>query len=122
MMFEVNNLLEAIFMLLLKLRKATRTFIPLLILFGCAKFIDIKSGSESINVVNKFNADQCVLKSTVTVSVLAEVGFIDRNPESIKLDLDQLAKNAAIDNQGNTITRIDSSENGKATYQILYCQ
>ena len=121
-MFKVNNLLEAILMLLVKLRKVTRTLIPLLFLFGCAKFIDIKPGSESINVVNKFDADQCVLKSTVTVSVLSEVGFIDRDPESIKLDLDQLAKNAAIDNQSNTITKISSSENGKATYKILYCQ
>ena len=109
-------------MLTEKLRKVTITFIPFLFLFGCAKFIDIKQGSESINVVNKFNADQCVLKSTATVSVLAEVGFIDRDPESIKLDLDQLAKNVAIDNQGNTINKIGSSENGKATYQILYCQ
>jgi len=109
-------------MLLVKPRKVTSTLIPLLFLFGCAKFIDIIPGSESINVVNKFNADQCILKSTTTVSVLAEVGFIDRDSESIKLDLDQLAKNAAIDNQGNTIIKIGSSENGKATYQILYCQ
>ena len=121
-MIKVNNLLEAIFMLLQKLKKVMATLIPLIFLLGCAKFIDIKPGSESINVVNKFNADQCVLKSTVTVSVLSEVGFIDRDPESIKLDLDQLAKNAAIDNQGNTVTEINSSKNGKATYQILYCQ
>ena len=109
-------------MLLQKLKKVMATLIPLIFLLGCAKFIDINPGSESINVINKFNADQCVLKSTVTVSVLSEVGFIDRDPESIKLDLDQLAKNAAIDNQGNTVTEINSSKNGKATYQILYCQ
>jgi len=109
-------------MLLVKLRKVTSALIPLLLLFGCAKFIDIRPGSENINVVNKFNADQCTQKSTVTVSVLHEIGFIDRDPELIKLDLHQLAKNAAIDNQGNTITKIGSSENGKATYQILYCQ
>ena len=114
--------MEKVLILSIKYKEVISILISSLILFGCAKFIDIKPGSESINVVNKFNADQCVLKSTVTVSVLAEVGFIDRDPESIKLDLDQLAKNAAIDNQGNTITRIDSSENGKATYQILYCQ
>ena len=105
-----------------KHKKVTCVLIPLLLLFGCAKFIDIESGSESIKLVNKFNADDCVIKSTVTVSVLSEVGFIDRDPESIKLDLNQLAKNAAVSNKGNSIIKIGSSENGKATYQILNCQ
>ena len=106
----------------IKNKEITSILISSLILFGCSKFIDIESGSESIKIVNKFNADQCVIKSTVTVSVLSEIGIIDRDPESIKLDLDQLAKNAAVRNQGNNIIKISSPEIGKATYQILHCQ
>lgn len=114
--------MEKVLILSIKYKEVISILISSLILFGCAKFIDIEPGSESINIVNKFNKDQCVIKSTVTVSVLSEVGFIDRDPDSIKLDLNQLAKNAAITNKGNTIIKIGSSENGKATYQILNCQ
>ena len=106
----------------IKHKEVTSILISSIILLGCTKFIDIESGSENINIVNKFNADECTIKSTVTVSVLSEVGFIDRDPESIKLDLDQLAKNAAVNSKGNKIIKIGSPENGKATYQILNCQ
>jgi hypothetical protein len=54
--------------------------------------------------------------------VLSKIGFITRNKEDVEANLDQLAKNNALEMQGNTIVKLDSSEFGRRDFSIYQCK
>jgi len=91
-------------------------------LSGCAShFIEVKKGSEQIVIVDADKISGCELKGKVNVSVLSKIGFITRNKEDVEANLDQLARNNALDMQGNTIVKLDSSEFGRRNFSIYKC-
>jgi hypothetical protein len=91
-----------------------------LLLTSCAKFVDIKDGSDKILLV-KTKPAGCISKGTVDVSVLAEIAYVKRGDENIDKDLLQLAKNAAVSAKANTIYKNESTEPGKATFSMFKC-
>jgi hypothetical protein len=56
------------------------------------------------------------------VTVLSEIGFADLMDEYVAEKLDQMGKNAAVDQGGNTITLVESPEPGVAIYAIYNCK
>ena len=91
-----------------------------LLLTSCAKFVDIKDGSDKILFV-KTKPTGCVSKGTVDAIVLAEFAYVKRSKEDINKDLVQLAKNSAVTVKANTIFKSKSPEPGKATFSMFRC-
>jgi hypothetical protein len=98
--------------------------LPLIaVLSGCAnKLIEVRPGSENVTVAEASQVGSCQSKGKMTVSVLAEVGFITRGTEAVEANLLQLARNGAIDNGGDTVVKGNSSEYGKRTFEIYKCR
>ena len=93
------------------------------ILSGCAShLIEVKKGSDQIVILDANKISGCELKGKVNVSVLSKIGFITRNKEDVEANLDQLARNNALEMQGNTIVKLDSSEFGRREYSIYQCK
>jgi hypothetical protein len=92
-----------------------------LLVTGCAKYVDIKDGSNQILVLTK-KPTNCLSKGTVDVSVLAEIAYIERSEEYINKDLVQLAKNSAVSVKANTIIKIKSLTPGEATFSMYKCK
>ena len=93
------------------------------ILSGCAShFIEVKKGSDQIVIVGADKISGCELKGKVNVSVLSKIGFITRNKEDVEANLDQLARNNALEMQGNTIVKLNSSEFGRRDFSIYKCK
>tara|TARA_Y100000389_G_scaffold69630_1_gene66311 strand:- start:111 stop:437 length:327 start_codon:yes stop_codon:yes gene_type:complete len=95
--------------------------IPLLT--ACSKsLVKVEPGSESVTVANSINQDSCTLKAQAKVRM---TGYAERRNDYTEQDDIQLAKNAAVDQGGNTIYRLDHPEDGKGTqsavYQIYNC-
>tara|TARA_B100000482_G_scaffold28297_2_gene18218 strand:+ start:10341 stop:10682 length:342 start_codon:yes stop_codon:yes gene_type:complete len=93
----------------------------LLAIISCAKFVDIKEGSDKILLVTK-EPEGCISKGTVDVSVLSEIAYVERSKEAIDRDLLQLAKNSAVSVKANTIMKSESPEPGKATFSMYKCK
>jgi len=94
--------------------------ISFLFLVSCAKYVDIKDGSDKILFV-KTKPTGCVSKGTVDAIVLAEFAYVKRGKEDIDMDLLQLAKNSAVTVKANTIFKSKSPEPGKATFSMFRC-
>ena len=90
---------------------------------GCASaFIDVKSGSENISVLEAQQVAACELKGKVTSSVLSKAGFISRSVEGVEENLLQMAKNSAVEDGGDTLVKGESTEFGKRTFSIYKCK
>ena len=89
--------------------------LPLLV--ACKSYVKAEPGSESVTVANSIDQDSCVLKAQVKVRM---TGYAERRGNYTELDDVQLAKNAAVDQGGNTIYRIDHPEDGKGTQSAVY--
>jgi hypothetical protein len=92
-------------------------------LAGCAsKMVDVRPGSEQVALTEASQIGSCQSKGKVTVSVLSEVWFVTRGPESVEANLLQLARNAAVDAGGDTVVKGSSMEYGKRTFELYKCR
>ena len=92
-------------------------------LSGCASdLIDVRKGSERVSLAETSQVGSCQSKGEITVSVLAEVGFISRSVEAVEANLLQLARNSAIESGGDTVVKGHSPEFGKRTFAIYKCR
>ena len=89
---------------------------------GCASsFIDVKEGAAKINVATADKVSKCESKGTVTSSVLSKVLFVSRSIEDIEENLEQMAKNAAVEAGANTIVKGDSKKVGERSFSLYQC-
>ena len=92
-------------------------------LSGCASsFIETKSGSEGVAIVDASKVSSCELQSKVTSSVLSKVWFISRSQESVEENLLQMARNSAVENGADTIVKGESSQFGERTFALYKCR
>ena len=90
---------------------------------GCAEhFIEKKSGSEAVSVVDAKQVEQCQSIGKVTSSVTAKVGFISRSVEGVEENLLQMAKNSAIEDGGDSLVKAESTEFGKRVFKVYKCK
>ena len=94
------------------------------LLGGCASsdFIETRPGSDRVALAEADQIGACAPKGQITVSVLAQVGFVNRSVEDIDANLLQLAKNGAVDAGGDTVVKGPRPELGKRTFSIYKCR
>lgn len=99
------------------------TALALPLLAGCAsKLIGERIGADLVEVRESTQIASCKDLGKVTVSVLAEVGFITRRPDDVEANLLQMARNGAVDKGGDTVVKGNSSEYGKRTFDVYKCK
>lgn len=98
--------------------------LPLLVgLSGCASsLIGVNEGVEKVSLADANQVSSCSLKGKRVVSVLAKVGFINRNAEDVEANLYQMARNAAVDVGADTVVKGESQEFGKRTFEMYKCR
>ena len=92
-------------------------------LVACSKqLVKDEPGSENVTIANSIDQNSCTLKAQVKVRM---TGYAERRDDYTEQDDIQLAKNAAVEQDGNTIYRLQHPEDGKGTqsavYQIYNC-
>jgi hypothetical protein len=93
------------------------------LLNGCSsEIIGTRIGADRVSVADASQVANCQSKGEITVSVLANVGFINRSVEAVDANLLQMAKNAAVDADGDTVVKGARPEVGKRTFAIYKCR
>jgi len=92
-------------------------------LVACGKqLVKDEPGSENVTIANSIDQNSCILKAQVKVRM---TGYAERRDDYTEQDDIRLAKNAAVEQGGNTIYRIEHPEDGQGTqsavYQIYNC-
>jgi hypothetical protein len=99
------------------------TLLSSTLLAGCASaFLDVKAGSEKVAVVDAKQVSGCESKGTVTSSVLSKVWFVNRGEEGVEENLLQMARNAAVEDNADTIVKGESKKFGERTYSLYKCR
>jgi hypothetical protein len=90
---------------------------------GCAsRLIGEHEGIDRVSLADSNQVSGCNSKGKRTVSVLAKIGFLNRNAEDVEANLYQLARNNAVDADADTIVRGESPEFGKRTFELYKCR
>lgn len=92
----------------------------LLALAGCS-FVQIEDGADDVRVVEPERAQDCERKGSTRVTTAQRALFIPRGEPAIEEDLDRLARNSAVELDGDTVYRDTEIEDGRATYEVYDC-
>ncbi len=94
-----------------------------LALGGCSSvIIGERIGAEQVVLAKEGEVTSCKALGRSTLSVLATIGIIPRNPEAIEDNLLQMARNEAIDKNADTVVKGASPENGKRSFEFFKCR
>ena len=94
-----------------------------LVLAGCA-FVKPESGSEQVQILTQQQATACKKLGYANVYTKHEVLGLKRNDESVREELNTLAKNQAASMKGDgiVITNDAAMTAGKIAFDIYRCQ
>lgn len=84
--------------------------------------IDKRVGAELVTVADANQVASCQSKGKVTLTVLAKVGFVNRSVEAVDANLLQMARNAAVDANGDTVVKGERPEVGAQIFAIYKCR
>lgn len=91
------------------------------LLAACA-FVQTQPGSEKVVQFEPSQVTRCTQLGTVKVSVLDRAGLITRDPAKVARELQQLARNSAVDMGGDTIVPAGPASAGAQQFNIYRCQ
>lgn len=76
---------------------------------------------QGIMVLPQDRVAHCHLLSQTTVSVADKVGFISRMQSDVESDLQTLAMNQAVAQDGDTVSALSPAKDGNQTFGIYKC-
>ena len=106
--------------------KYTSTLLALLsvaALSACSNvIIGDKPGSDHVSLANADQVAKCISKGKINVTVMAKIGIIPRNEETVEENLFQMARNNAVENSADTLVKGASTEVGKRQFEMYKCR
>jgi len=92
-------------------------------LIGCSStLIGVHPGADRVSLADANQVGACKSMGKVIVSVMTEVGFVDRSEEDVEANLYQMARNDAVDAGADTLVKGESKEFGKRTFEMYKCR
>ncbi len=105
----------------MKINKVVLILFSSLIASACT-WVDLSPEAKNVRVVSKDEVVvNCKKMGSSTVSVKADVVTFARSKEKIRMDLETLARNSALDLGGNVVVPVSEIEKGKQSFVIYAC-
>jgi len=100
-----------------------RVFSIILVGFFLAScdWVKITSEGESVMVRNAEQVTDCKKTGRTTVMSRSKVAGLERDKDTVKKELETLARNTAVDYGGNTVVPTSEITDGKQTFDIYKC-
>ena len=84
-------------------------------------WVRLTNDAEKVVVKTESEVSECKRVAKTTVSLRSKVLGIERNDEKIKLELETLARNAAVEYGGNAVAPITEIEDGSQSFGVYKC-
>lgn len=84
-------------------------------------WVKLTPGAEKVRVLSAQEVQSCTKKGKTTVSVKADVAGIERSQEKVKTELETLARNSAVELNGDTVVPTSEIKDGKQTFDVYRC-
>ena len=102
-----------------------RPLVSLLLLcmfvLGACTFVSLDPGAESVDVLDEQTAAVCERIGRTSAKVLEKVLFLPRNEAKMGEELSKLARNSAIEMEGNAVAALGPIEQGRQDFGIYRC-
>jgi hypothetical protein len=101
--------------------------VPLIFAFGSAlamaacTWVQPDPGAEQVRLLRSDQTAQCERLAYTTVSVRDRVAAVQRSPGKVEEELETLARNSAIDINGDAIAPAGPVQDGRRRYAIYHC-
>jgi hypothetical protein len=92
----------------------------ILLVQSCA-WVKLTPEGEKVRVLDVAEVSSCREIGTTTSSVKADIAGIGRKESKVREELLALARNAAVDMNGDTVVPIDAPMDGKQTFVVYRC-
>jgi len=76
---------------------------------------------EQVRVLNASQVSICKKLGNTTVSLMAKVGFVERNEETVSEELVTLARNSGGSMGGDTVVPASGIEEGEQSFDVYKC-
>ncbi len=104
----------------MKISKIALILFSFLIASACT-WVKVKPEAETVRVASSEQVLNCKKVGSTTVSVKAEVATIARDPKVVKQELAKLARNSAVNLQGNVVVPVTKVDKGTQIFAIYAC-
>lgn len=91
-----------------------------LVLSACT-WVEPTAQGEKVRVLTAEEVTKCKKVGQTTVSLLAKLAGIERNAQKVQDELNILARNSAVELDGDTVVPISAVEDGKQTFAVYRC-
>lgn len=91
-----------------------------LVMAACSP-VKLKPDADQIELLDAARVKNCERLGKTRVSVATKIGFIPRGDKAIREDLRRLARNSAIEMDGDTLTRESKVQEGEQTFGVFKC-
>lgn len=103
------------------MRRLLLTSLGPMLLASCT-WVDLTESGENVAVVAEL-AENCERLGSSDTVTQRDIGFIDRNGDKVRSELETLARNAAARMGGDTvIAETEISENGEQRFGVYRCR
>ncbi|GAB4298252.1 MAG: DUF4156 domain-containing protein [Thiohalomonadaceae bacterium] len=90
-------------------------------LVSACTWVEPTAQGEKVRVLAAEEVTKCRKVGQTTVSLLARLAGIERNPQKVQDELNILARNSAVELDGDTVVPISVVEDGKQTFAVYRC-
>lgn len=102
------------------MKKALVLLLSSLIFTACT-WVTLTDEGKGVRVVTMDHVKTCTQKGQVQVSLKDKIAGFDRDEEKVRQELETLARNSAIDLEGDSIVPISGVKDGKQTFAVYQC-
>lgn len=85
-------------------------------------WVKITPAGEAVHLVSSGDVGNCTKVGRTTVSVLAKVGFADRDKKRVADELLTLGRNSAADMGGDSIVAVSGVKDGEQKFDVYRCK
>lgn len=102
------------------MRRTVPVILVLALVASCT-WVKLDKPAESVAVKQIDDVGNCKKVARTVVSLRSKVMGIQRNKEKVQRELETLARNAAVDFEGNVVVPSSPIEEGKQTFDVYQC-
>lgn len=105
----------------MNLARRTGLMVALTLVVSACTWVEPTVQGEKVRVLTAEEVTKCKKVGQTTVSLLAKLAGIERNAHKVQEELNILARNSAVELDGDTVVPISAVEDGKQTFAVYRC-
>lgn len=94
---------------------------PVVIILSACTWVDLSKQGEKVKLATAADVTQCKLLGSTNATTQAVVAGVRRHQNAIDYELSTLARNAAVNLEGDTVVAQDREVDGKQTFNVYRC-